>query len=74
MPEREWGFREFRGRVELSDRDQAMAARAAARAYCLEHGHDIGRTAFQQRADGVVVINAYGCSNCDVKVELSYPE
>lgn len=68
------GFQEFRGRIDLTDPEAALTARAAARAYCLENGCDIGRLWFQQNANRAVVINKYGCTNCDVEVELSYPE
>lgn len=65
---------DFRGRVTHATPEGAALVKQARRDYCDENDHSIHRVIHVRSANGKIVQSAYGCSNCDVKVELSYPE
>lgn len=67
------GF-DFRGRVTHADEAGRALVRQARRDYCDENEHSISRRIHVRNANGKIVQTAYGCGNCDVKVELSYPD
>jgi hypothetical protein len=67
------GF-DFRGRVTHADEAGRALVKQARRDYCEENDHSIHRLLLSRNAAGQIVISKYGCSNCDVKVELSYPD
>ena len=67
---------DFRGRFYLGSVDPQAAAvvKQARRDYCEDNDHSIHRKFLQRNAKGEIVVSVYACDNCDVKVELSYPE
>lgn len=67
------GF-DFRGRVTEADEAGRALVKKARRDYCDENDHSIQRRIFARNAAGKIVQSVYGCDNCDVKVDLSYPE
>ena len=67
------GF-DFKGRVTHATPEGRALVKQARRDYCDENDHRIHRLLLSRNAAGQIVISKYGCENCDVKVELSYPE
>lgn len=65
---------DFRGRVTHTTPEGRALVKQARRDYCEQNDHSISRLLLSRNAAGDIVISKYGCDNCDVKVELSYPE